>query len=131
MATRIDDLRHPGCWPGSYNPAMRSWLVIFLWVLAPLQLSWAAADTRVAQDSTHTIASHGAHPHASAQPQSTDASAAPADCSTCHTSCAMACPVEARQAVAGTTVLPTVGTALLPASHHARRPDRPQWFARA
>lgn len=116
---------------GSYNPAMRSWLVIVFWVLVPLQLSWAAAHARVTHDTAHASARHCSHSHASAHMHTADAGEGHADCSTCHNGCSMPCPGEAGPSIDGASALSSTGTTWQPASHHARRPDRPQWVARA
>lgn len=110
---------------------MRSWLVMLFWVLVPLQLSWAAADTPLMHDTHHASARHCAHQHAPDPTQNPDAGATHAECSTCHTSCPLACLGGSRLAVADATTLGTTGTSLLPASQHPARPERPQWIARA
>lgn len=129
--------------------AVRRWLVLFLLVLLPLQMSWAA----VAGYCAHTAATdaahfghhgHEDHPHAnqaqsSAKPEAAaDAAAKPggkassdkaldADCGHCHSHClgALLMPGPAEPAALGRSFQAAADEAA-----HAQPPvppERPQW----
>lgn len=109
---------------------MRSWLVIFLWVLLPLQLSWAAAGQADAQGNGPVAAVHCSHLHCADNATGAEAGANHADCgTTCHNAGSLALFNEPRRILASAAVLPPTDTAVLPASQPADLPERPQWAA--
>ena len=119
-----------------YNPAMRSWLVVLLLVLMPLQFSWAAmgAFCQHERGSDASHAGHHAHEHRSQSDSDgatsqTSASVADADCGTCHAGCSIAAP----DAQAGMGAMASASWASLravqPRSAPFDVPERPQWHA--
>lgn len=119
-----------------YNSAMRSWLVVLLLVLMPLQFSWAAVGAfcqhERGSDASH--AGHHAHEHRSQSDSDgatsqTAASVADADCGTCHAGCSIAAPDV--QASVGTTASASwaLGRSAQPRSAPFDVPERPQWHA--
>jgi hypothetical protein len=119
-----------------YNPAMRSWLVVLLLVLMPLQFSWAAMGAfcqhKCGSDASH--AGHHAHEHRSQSDSDgatsqTAASVADADCGTCHAGCSIAAP-DAQAGVGATTSASwALGRSVQPRSAPFDVPERPQWHA--
>lgn len=125
---------------------MRRWLAIFLLVLLPAQMGWAAVAAYCGHaqgaGSEHVgHHDHGAHGHASttAQAAADDASgagtdgpyAADADCGHCHGQCAGALlpvPTAALGRLAGRLMVPLAAPR---ADHTAAQPERPQWAALA
>lgn len=113
---------------------MRKWLAIFLLVLMPLQLSWAAV-TSYCQHETGASAKHfGHHDHQhkaadgkETAPDTAKIGGGDPDCASCHAGCSSALPVE--------MTLPTMFTSSLGiADYWARltsppfeRLERPQW----
>lgn len=109
---------------------MRSWLAVFLLVLLPLQFSWAATGTTAAHDSKPGAAVHCPHLHCAPSAPGLDASAAHADCGTCHNGCPIALFNEPRRHLASPPAFPLAGATVVPPSHPSELPDRPQWTAR-
>ena len=108
---------------------MRSWLAVFLLVLLPLQFSWAATGTPAPHESQPLVGVHCPHSHCATSTPGLDASAAHADCGTCHNGCPMALFSEPRRHLAVAPAFPLMGATVVPASHPADLPDRPQWTA--
>lgn len=119
-----------------YNPAMRSWLVVLLLVLMPLQFSWAAmgAFCQHERGSDASHAGHHAHEHRS-QGDSDDAtvqtaaSVADADCGTCHAGCSITAPDTQDGAGATASASWALGRSAQPRSAPFDVPERPQWHA--
>ena len=110
---------------------MNRWLTIFLLVLLPLQLSWAAGAVYCQHETASTASHFGHHVHqhkAGADSSNPSANGAiDTDCGTCHAGCASAIfePVS----------LPTVtmssdmhsGYPFRFSSHPPSLPERPNW----
>jgi len=119
-----------------YNSAMRSWLVVLLLVLMPLQFSWTAVGAfcqhERGSDASH--AGHHAHEHRS-QSDSDDAtvqtaaSVADADCGTCHAGCTIAAPDAQADVGAMASASWDLGRSAQPRSAPFDVPERPQWHA--
>lgn len=119
-----------------YNPSMRSWLVVLLLVLMPLQFSWAAmgAFCQHERGSEASHAGHHAHEHrgqsdADAATSQTAASVADADCGTCHASCSIAAPDAQAGVGAMASASWDLGRSAQPRSAPFDVPERPQWRA--
>lgn len=122
----------------SYNAPMRFWLLAFLIVLIPLQVSTAAVGHVCQHETIASVTHWGHHIHqheTSAQFESHadigKAVAADMDCGACHAGCALAIP-----GAVGFVNIETSPT--FSAVEHVRPgpapmdvPDRPQWRALA
>ena len=121
---------------------MRRWLLIFLVVLLPMQLSWAAVASYCQHESGNASAAqhvgHHEHQHeadaaASADTNETSANPTPAtgavdvDCGTCHAGC---CSALIRS-IPLLTISPASQAYSAPAlrlsSQPASLPERPNW----
>ncbi|MBU7572330.1 MAG: hypothetical protein KAF64_03160 [Hydrogenophaga sp.] len=111
---------------------MRSWLAVFLWVLLPLQFSWAAmGGTPAPHEREPQVVVHCPHSHCATNTPGLDTSTAHhADCGTCHNGCPLALFQEPRRPFASAPAFPLTGATVVPASRPADLPDRPQWSAR-
>lgn len=112
---------------------MRSWLLVFLLALLPLQLVWAGTDLPAAlQDPGAATAVHCTHVHGNANsaPGADGNADHSAQCSGCHGSCSMALFPSLPRDFAGNAAFPQPDVALLPPSRPGDLPDRPQWSAR-
>lgn len=109
---------------------MRSWLAVFLLVLLPLQFSWAAMGKPAPHEREQVAGVHCPHPHCAVGTPGPDASAAHADCGTCHNGCPVALFHEPHSAFASAPAFPLTGVAVIPTSRPADLPERPQWSAR-
>ncbi len=119
---------------------MRRWLLIFLVVLLPMQLSWAAVASYCQHESsTATTTQHvGHHEHqheaeaasANNSDKSTHPSSAGAvdvDCGTCHAGC---CTAMLQSPIPVMAKLPSEthsATAVCLSSQPASLPERPNW----
>lgn len=119
-----------------YNPAMRSWLVVFLLIWMPLQFSWAAmgATCQHERGSDASHAGHHLHEHRSqsdADGATSQASAnvADADCGTCHAGCSIAASGAQAGVAASTAGLWALDSSAQPRSAPFDLPERPQWPA--
>jgi hypothetical protein len=109
---------------------MRRWLVIFLLVLLPLQLSWAAVAPYCQHEADATTQHFGHHQHKHQAATADELSAADAgdiasfavdaDCSACHAGCAAA--------MAAFPSLALDAAPALPGSPKGQR-ERPNWPA--
>ncbi len=117
--------------------AMRSWVIIAMMVLLPLQLTWAATAAYCAHESGQRAShvGHHEHPHAKADERAgaTDigklsAAKGDLDCGTCHMGC-LALLGKTDQVAAPAAALMPGGDTLAHASAPDTRPDRPQWPA--
>lgn len=132
-------IRH-GCYT---RAVMRRWLLVFLVVLLPMQLSWAAVASYCQHESDSATTSqhvgHHEHQHeadaASAATDLPDTSANPmtatgavdVDCGTCHAGC---CTVMLQSPMLVMAKLPSEthsATALRLSSQPASLPERPNW----
>lgn len=133
-------LLRPRCYTSS---GMRRWLLIFLVVLLPMQLSWAAVASYCQHESDAATTSqhvgHHEHQHeadaASVSTDHGDPSANPTtatdavdvDCGTCH---AGTCSAMVQSSSLVMAKLPTEthsATALRLSSQPASLPERPNW----
>jgi hypothetical protein len=113
---------------------MRLWLIVFLAILMPLQLSWAATG-RYCQHESDVSSKHvGHHTHQHQVTERTESGGDLAktisvdiDCGTCHAGCSMAIQKpDAFKKVALTLMFApchTVGSS----PGLSDRPERPQW----
>ena len=122
---------------------MRRWLLIFLVVLLPMQLSWAAVASYCQHESgsatTTQHVGHHEHQHeadaASTSTGQTDTSAKPTsatgavdvDCGTCHAGCCSAMLQSPRLVMAKLPSETHSATALRLISQPASLPERPNW----
>lgn len=117
-----------------YNPRMRSWLVVVLMVLLPLQLSWAATG-QYCQHEVDTSAKHlGHHVHQHRNVEQNDSSAdqakavaTDADCGTCHSGCSMAIQHPESICNAPASLAFASGPRAQPTHAPVDPPYRPQW----
>ena len=129
----------PRNWIGCYTrPAMRRWFLIFLVVLLPVQLSWAAVASYCQHESGTTAQHLGHHEHqheAGAAPsndgdphsKSKAAGTVDLDCGTCH---AGTCSAMVQSLNLVMVKLPSEthsATALRLSSRPASLPERPNW----
>lgn len=119
---------------------MRTWLIIALMVLLPLQLTWAATVAYCAHENgqQNSHFGHHAHKHAAADERvaSTDKGKLSTpqvdmDCGTCHAGCPAALSKTTVVASLPTDPLLPETNPLSPPSAWDSRPDRPQWEALA
>ena len=118
---------------------MRRWLLIFLVVLLPMQLSWAAVASYCQHESGVTTQHVGHHEHqhetdAAASADTRDTSASPnatgavdVDCGTCHAGCGTALFELVPLLVISFSSQAHRAPALHLASHPASLPERPNW----
>lgn len=115
---------------------MRFWLIVFLAILMPLQLSWAATG-RYCQHESDVSSKHvGHHTHQHRITESTETGgsfaktmATDMDCGTCHAGCSMAIqePDVVKEVDLTMVVVPRTIARSSPAPED--RPERPQWDA--
>ena len=127
--------------PGCYTlAAMRRWLLIFLVILLPMQLSWAAVASycQHESDSAATTQHVGHHEHqhkaAAAFIDTSDTSASPTatgavdvDCGTCHAGCCSALIQSMPLLAISPASQAYSAPALRLSSHPASLPERPNW----
>ncbi|MCW7539713.1 hypothetical protein OOT46_17890 [Aquabacterium sp. A7-Y] len=117
---------------------MRRWLAIFLWVLLPLQFSWAAAAAYCGHESgtaAHHFGHHEHAHHAAESPQGDGGMESAklfgiddVDCACCHFGCAK--PITPALALPLGGVERAVWVTALPGRHDfqlAERIERPNW----
>ncbi len=119
---------------------MRTWLVIVMMVLLPLQLTWAATTAYCAHEKGLQASHVGHHTHRHAgvdeRAAATDmgkmsTAKVDLDGGTCHASCPAALgktPLVAT--LSAPPLIPDGNTHALPSAWDSR-PDRPQWMALA
>jgi hypothetical protein len=115
---------------------MRFWFIVFLAILMPLQLSWAAAG-RYCQHEVDGASKHvGHHTHQHQVAERAEAGdnlakkiSVDLDCGTCHAGCSMASnePYTVENVSLNLTFASRSVVKLIPASQD--RPERPQWYA--
>ena len=127
-----------------YTPTvMRRWLLIFLVVLLPMQLSWAAVAGYCQHESgtvnTTQHVGHHEHQHqddaASASTDLADTSAKPTsatgavdvDCGSCHAGCCTALLQSLNLMIATLPTEAYSAPVLHLSSHPASMPERPNW----
>ena len=115
---------------------MRFWLIVFLTILMPLQLSWAASG-RYCQHESDVSSKHiGHHTHQHQTTERADpggdfakAVTTDLDCGTCHSGCSMA--IQEPSVVKNFALTLTFSS--LPSVQSSPglldRPERPQWLA--
>lgn len=122
-----------------FDSLMKRLLVIFMLVVIPLQLSWAAAAVYCEHETNPTTVHFGHHEHkhiASADEVKADASKSAAavdgDCTSCHLGgiaiLSMLVPAIALDLVSAPSII--AGNSLL-ASSRPSRPERPKWAVAA
>lgn len=112
---------------------MRFWLIVFLVILMPLQISWAATGRYCQHESgvSSTHFGHHSHRNQATEPSGelVKAITVELDCVTCHTFCSMASrDHDVIQKIALALML---APQLIARSSHAPedRPERPKWDA--
>jgi hypothetical protein len=121
---------------------MRRWLLVFLLIFVPLQLTWAAATVHCQRvDRGENTASDYAagtisHAHASTHPDhecppSAQTLGLDDDCGVCHANCSLALPAPLAIAHLDASGMQIQNDLLFPTSHYLDLPDRPQWAALA
>lgn len=120
-----------GCYT---RAAMRRWLLIFLVVFLPMQLSWAAVASYCAHESSETAQHIGHHEHqhqADDVPADSDGSkmagVVDADCGACHAGCCTA--ILQSPLLMGARLPSNAHGAPAPrlSSQPAALPERPNW----
>lgn len=115
---------------------MRFWLIVFLAILMPLQLSWAATGRYCQHESdvSSKHVGHHTHQHRTLDRAEPDGDfsktiAVDVDCGTCHAGCSMAIqdPDVVKEVDLTLVVAPRLIARPSPAPED--RPDRPQWDA--
>ena len=120
---------------------MRRWLLIFIVVLLPLQLSWAAVASYCQHESDTAITSqhlgHHEHQHeADAAPSATEHTSAntttatgavDVDCGTCHAGCSTPMLQSLTLVMAKLSPALHSTSALRLSSQPASLPERPNW----
>lgn len=118
---------------------MKRLLIIFMLIVVPLQLSWAAAAVYCEHESNPKTVHFGHHEHehiASADEIKTDAeksvAALDGDCTSCHLGgiAILALPAPALMPDVLSAPSITAGNSLL-ASSRSSRPERPKWAVAA
>lgn len=113
---------------------MRKWLVMFLLVFLPLQVSWAAAASYCQHEAGASAKHFGHHAHQHKAADGKDASSDPAktlggdpDCASCHAGCLSVLPGNVKLAS-------LIGSSMDVADYRERltspipeRLERPQW----
>lgn len=117
---------------------VRKWLVIFLLVFMPLQLSWAAVAGYCRHETGAAAKHFGHHDHQHKTADGKDASSDPAktiggdpDCSSCHAGCLSALPGVVTVASLAESSLHTADHGTHLTSPPFERLDRPRWRALA
>ena len=115
---------------------MRFWLTLFLALLIPLQLSWAATGRYCQHESeiTNKHVGHHTHQHQATERAESSGDLAKAipvdlDCSTCHAGCSIAIqePAVVKEVVLNLMLAPRPIVRSNPGPED--RPERPQWDA--
>jgi hypothetical protein len=115
---------------------MRFWLIVFLTILMPLQLSWAATGRYCQHESdvSSKHVGHHTHQHQTTEPTDSGADFAKAmavdmDCGTCHAGCSMA--IQEPSVVKNVALTLMISSRLSAQSSPGLvdRPERPQWVA--
>ena len=106
---------------------MRSWLAVLLWVLLPLQLSWAAVGDGRCTPARHAFCqcTQTAPTHS----QDGEAGAAHLACEVCHGQVHLAGPSPHAVAAGPRTTVFAPLAAAARASPPPSRPERPKWPA--
>ena len=115
---------------------MRLWLIVFLAILMPLQLSWAATG-RYCQHESDVSSKHvGHHTHQHQVTERTDSGGDFAksmtvdmDCGTCHAGCSMAVQESSVVKNVVLTLMFSSGLSVQSSPGLVDRPERPQWVA--
>lgn len=115
---------------------MRLWLIVFLAILMPVQLSWAATG-RYCQHESDVSSKHVGHhahqhqitEHAGSGGDLARVVAVDMDCGTCHAGCSMA--IQEQDVIETVDLTLQIAPRPLAQSSPAPedRPDRPQWDA--
>jgi hypothetical protein len=113
---------------------MKRYLAIFLLVLLPLQLSWAAmlghCQHETGMTAHHPV--HHTHDHRSADQQDTgentsQSAAMDHDCATCHLGCAAALVSDLRMTTVAVADDHPLHLQVIASQLSRERPERPQW----
>jgi len=115
---------------------MRFWLIVFLAILMPLQLSWAATG-RYCQHESDVSSKHvGHHTHQHKTTERTESGGDFAksmtvdlDCGTCHAGCSMAVQESSVVKNDVLTLMFSSGLSVQSSPGLVDRPERPQWVA--
>jgi hypothetical protein len=115
---------------------MRKWLVLFLMLMMPLQLTWAATSAYCQHEnglSVQHVGHHGQQHFAQsderASADQTQLAALDLDCGTCHAGCAISVASALGHSVAPTSTAIAPGTERQLKSPPLKVPDRPQWIS--
>ena len=121
-----------------YNAFMRFWVLVFLMVLIPLQVSAAAVGQYRQHETVAPVAHWGHHTHQHKTSTQADLHAeigkavvADLDCGACHAGCAMAIPGNVGSVHIETSPTFSASAYLPPGPAPMDVPDRPQWRGRA
>lgn len=110
---------------------MRRWLAIFLLVLLPLQLSWAAAAPYCQHETGAAVQHFGHHEHkhhqGSADTTDVPSFAADSDCAACNAGCAAATVTVPSLALDAAPPALAPWYPHVPTSPPATQPERPNW----
>ncbi len=119
-----------------YNPLMRFWLLVFLMVLMPLQVSKAAVGQYCQHEtvasvkhSGHRVLQHKTPAQADSNADIGKAVAADMDCGACHAGCSMAIPGAVGFVNIEASLTFSAVAHVRPGPAPVAVPDRPQWRA--
>ena len=115
---------------------MRRWLLVFLLVLLPLQLTWAAVSTYCQHESKSSIRHIGHHIHKHAGSlsggdgvDSSEVGSLENDCGVCHANCSVAFHSPSQTLRLNAEPVRIVVKATLYLASYQDLPERPQWVS--
>lgn len=115
---------------------MRRWLLVFLLVLLPLQLTWAASSTYCQHESKLSTQHFGHHAHKHAKVPSgnddavsTELTSVENDCGVCHANCSVAFQSSSQTLRLIAEPMRMAAHAALYLARYQDLPERPQWVS--
>jgi hypothetical protein len=113
---------------------MRRWFLVFLLVLLPLQLTWAAVSTYCQHESNSSTQHLGHHVHKHSGVPSDGAAildgvSVENDCGVCHANCSVAFQSTSQTLPLNAEPVRVGANAALYLTYHQDLPERPQWFS--
>ncbi|WP_416221439.1 cation efflux protein, CzcI family [Rhodoferax sp.] len=115
---------------------MRRWLLVFLLVLLPLQLTWAAVSTYCQHESMPSVQhiGHHAHKHATVTTDNdgsagVDGVSVENECGVCHANCSVAFQSSSKTLRLTTGPVRIHANAAMYLAHYQDLPERPQWVS--
>jgi hypothetical protein len=115
---------------------MRRWLLVFLLVLMPMQLTWAAVSTYCQHESKSSIRHIGHHTHKHSGSisggdgvVSSEVGSLENDCGVCHANCSVAFQSSSQTLRLIAEPVRIVVKAASYLAHYQYLPERPQWVS--